>query len=194
MGPLPNLRAALRDGDLTEAGWLLTGVALGLPLGLFTLSFVDPDLFGWGVSVAILTLLAALMSGWRYRGSLGPRMTVGVGSFGGFLGGLAGIPGPPVILLYMASAKAISVIRASFLLYLLGIDLMMLGIFLMFGLLEAQAVVIGLMLVPVYMLANVAGAWLFDPQAERLFRSVAYMIIAASALLGLPIWEMDHAP
>ncbi|WP_299614072.1 TSUP family transporter [uncultured Tateyamaria sp.] len=193
-GPLPNLRAALRDGDLAEAKYLLFGVAVGLPVGLWTLSFVNPEVFGWGVSIAILVLLAALVSGWRYAGSMGPRTIAGVGTFGGFLGGLAGIPGPPVILLYMASAKAIAVIRANFLLYLLGIDVMMLGIFVVFDLLEAQAVIIGLVLVPLYMLANVAGAWLFDPQAERLFRTVAYIVIAASAILGLPIWEMGHAP
>lgn len=106
-----------------------------------------------------------------------------------FWAGLAGIPGPPVILLYMASAKAIAVIRANFLLYLLGIDVMMLGIFVVFGLLDAQAVLIGLVMVPLYMVANVAGAWLFDPKAERLFRAVAYIVIAASAILGLPVWE-----
>ncbi|GGX48373.1 membrane protein [Tateyamaria omphalii] len=193
-GPLPNLRAAWRDGDLNEAKFLLLGVAVGMPLGLWTLSFVAPEVFGWGVSVAILFLLAALMSGWRYTGPMGPRMIAGVGTFGGFLGGLAGIPGPPVILLYMASAKAIAVIRANFLLYLLGIDVMMLGIFWVFDLLDAQAVIIGLVLVPLYMVANVAGAWLFDPKAERLFRAVAYIVIAASAILGLPIWEMGHAP
>lgn len=188
-GPLPNLRAAWRDGDLNEAKFLLLGVAVGMPLGLWTLSFVAPEVFGWGVSVAILILLAALMSGWRYTGPMGPRMIAGVGTFGGFLGGLAGIPGPPVILLYMASAKSIVVIRANFLLYLLGIDVMMLGIFVVFGLLNAQAVLIGLVLVPLYVAANVAGAWLFDPKAERLFRAVAYIVIAASAILGLPVWE-----
>ncbi|KIC51106.1 sulfite exporter TauE/SafE family protein [Tateyamaria sp. ANG-S1] len=193
-GPLPNLRPALRNGNLRETGWLLLGVAIGLPVGLWTLSFVNPVAFGWGVSIAILILLGALMSGWRYRGPMGSRTTVGVGTFGGFLGGLAGIPGPPVILLYMASAKAIAVIRANFLLYLLGVDMMKLGIFLAFGLLDAQAVIIGLVLVPLYMLANVVGAWLFDPNAERLFRTVAYIVIAASAILGLPIWEMGHAP
>ncbi|WP_299671117.1 TSUP family transporter [uncultured Tateyamaria sp.] len=193
-GPLPNLRAALRVGDLREAKFLLLGVAVGLPVGLWTLSFVEPEMFGWGVSVAILILLGALLSGWRYSGPMGPRMIAGVGTFGGFLGGLAGIPGPPVILLYIASAKAIAVIRANFLLYLLGIDVMMLGIFLVFGLLDAQAVLIGLVLVPLYMMANVAGAWLFDPTAERLFRAVAYIVIAVSAILGLPIWEMGHAP
>jgi len=186
-GPLPNLRAALRDGEQAGALRLLGGAALGLPLGLWILSTLNPDIFGWCVSGAVLVLLAVLMMGWRYGGTIGPRTTVGVGGLGGILGGIAGLPGPPVIMLYMASGQAVSVIRANFLLYLLGIDLMMLGIFAASGLLDVQAIVVGCLLAPLYMVANVLGAWLFNPDATRLFRIVAYIVIATSAILGLPV-------
>ena len=62
------------------------------------------------------------------------------------------------------------------------------------GLLDMVALTVGVMLVPLYMLANVVGAWVFDPGAERLFRGVAYLVIAASAILGLPVWGVSHAP
>ncbi len=187
-GPLPNLRAALREGQRREALTLLAGAAIGLPLGLWALSLLDPAVFGWSVSLVVLTLLVLLMTGWRYGGVLAPRLVVAVGTLGGFLGGVAGVPGPPVIMLYMARALPISVIRANFLLYLLGIDVMMITVFVLFGLLDPLAVAVGLICVPVYMLANVIGARLFDPGAERLFRGVAYVVIAASAILGLPVW------
>ena len=188
-GPLPNLRAALRAGKAADALRLLLGAALGLPLGLWALSYMAPEMFGWGVSGVVLVLLALVMTGWRYAGTLRASGVAAVGSLGGFLGGIAGIPGPPVIMLYLASALPIAVIRANFLLYLLGIDLMMIAILSAAGALDAVALVAGLICAPVYMLANVAGAWLFDPQAERLFRAVAYIVIAASAILGLPVWE-----
>ena len=188
-GPLPNLPAALREGERREALRLLLGAAIGLPLGLWALSLLDPAVFGWSVSVIVLILLVLVMTGWRYGGTLSRPMVTAVGSLGGFLGGIAGVPGPPVIMLYMASALPIAVIRANFLLYLLGIDLLMIAMFLMFGLLDPLAITAGLLCVPLYMAANVAGAWLFDPQAERLFRAVAYIVIAASAILGLPVWE-----
>jgi len=111
------------------------------------------------------------------------------GGVGGFLGGLVGVPGPPVIMLYMASARPIAAIRANFLLYLLGVDVLMIGIFAATGLLDLLAITVGLICVPVYMCANVLGAWLFDPKAERLFRSVAYIVIALSAIVGLPVWS-----
>ncbi|MEL6450855.1 MAG: sulfite exporter TauE/SafE family protein [Pseudomonadota bacterium] len=188
-GPLPNLRAALRTGQRREAGLLLLGAAVGLPLGLWALSQLDPALFGWSVSVIVLILLILVMTGWRYAGTLRPGGVAGVGALGGFLGGVAGVPGPPVIMLYMASALPVAVIRANFLLYLLGIDVLMIAVFVSFDLIDPLAVVLGLICVPLYMLANVVGAWAFDPKAERLFRAVAYIVIAASAILGLPVWE-----
>jgi uncharacterized membrane protein YfcA len=188
-GPLPNLRSAWRTGQRRDALRLLAGALIGLPLGLWVLSMMDPAVFGWSVSVVVLLLLALLVTGWRYGGPVGPRAIFAVGSVGGLMGGIAGVPGPPVIMLYMASAKPIAVIRANFLLYLLGIDLMMLGIFAILGLLDPLAIVVGLMLVPVYMIANVVGARFFDPGAERLFRAVAYIVIGASAILGLPVWS-----
>ena len=156
---------------------------------LWALSMLDPAVFGWAVSVVVLVLLILVMTGWRYAGRLSRPSTVGVGGVGGFLGGLVGVPGPPVIMLYMASALPIAAIRANFLLYLLGIDVLMIAVFVVTDLLDPLAVTVGLICVPVYMCANVVGAWLFDPSAERLFRSLAYIVIALSAIVGLPVWS-----
>ncbi|MEO9682308.1 MAG: sulfite exporter TauE/SafE family protein [Tateyamaria sp.] len=188
-GPLPNLHAAWRAGEPRETAKLLAGAVVGLPLGLWALSRLDPAAFGWSVSIVVLVLLALVMTGWRYAGTLRPAGIVGVGTIGGFLGGVAGVPGPPVIMLYMASALPIAVIRANFLLYLLGVDVLMAVVFIGFGLLDPLAITVGLICVPIYMCANVVGARLFDPSAERLFRVVAYIVIAASAIVGLPVWS-----
>ena len=188
-GPLPNLRSAWHAGQRWDALRILVGAALALPVGLWALSMMAPAVFGWTVSIAVLVLLVLLVTGWRYAGTVGPRTLFGVGALGGLLGGIAGVPGPPVIILYLASAKPIAIIRANFLLYLLGIDLMMLAIFGVLGLLDSVAVFVGLLLVPVYMAANILGARFFDPDAEHVFRAVAYLVIAASAILGLPVWK-----
>ena len=187
-GPLPNLRNAWSVGQRRDALRILTGAALFLPLGLWALSMMHPAVFGWTVSIVVLVLLVLLVTGWRYAGTVGARTLYGVGALGGFLGGVAGVPGPPVIILYLASTKPVAIIRANFLLYLLGIDLMMLAVFGVWGLLDSVAFFIGLLLVPVYMAANMLGARFFDPDAEHVFRAVAYLVIATSAILGLPVW------
>lgn len=188
-GPLPNLRNALHTGHRGDAARLIGGAILALPLGLWALNAMSPAVFGWAVSGIVLVLLALLLTGWRYAGPMGQGMTLGTGAIGGFLTGAAGLPGPPVIMLYMASSKPIAVIRANFLLYLFGMDLVIIPVFWALGWLDVKAIVIGLILIGPYVVANILGARLFNPAAERQFRTVAYIIIAASAILGLPLWK-----
>ena len=189
LGPLPNLPAAWREGAPGEIGLMLFGALLGLPVGLWCLTLFDPVLFGWLVSALGPVLLALVMAGWRYRGALNGPLVLGTGGLGGFLTGFIGIPGPPVIMLYMASTRAISVIRANFLLYLLGIDLMLFPLLIGAGLMAWPIFALGLCVGLPYVLANMLGARLFNPEAARLFRIVAYVVIAASAIVGLPLWK-----
>jgi uncharacterized membrane protein YfcA len=189
LGPLPNLPAAWRDGARGDAGRLVLGLVVAVPAGVLCLTLLSPDAFGWIVSLAVLTLLALLMAGWRYHGVLTPRLTIGTGALGGFMGGFAGIPGPPVIMLYMSSLLPISVIRANFLLYLLAFDVVMIAVFWGWGLFVWQAAVLGLIAGVPNVIANMIGARLFDPRADVLFRRVAYLIIATSAIIGLPLWK-----
>ena len=189
VGPLPNLRAALRDGAPRDVGLLGIGALFALPLGLWGLTVIDPAVFGWIVSICVLTLLALLILGWRYAGKLTKKMTVMTGALGGFMTGFAGIPGPPVIMLYMASTLPISVIRANFLLYLLLLDLMILPILWLSGLMVWKIALLGLLVGIPNLIANALGALLFNPGAEKVFRTVAYVVIACSAILGLPLWK-----
>ena len=189
LGPLPNLPAALREGAPREVGFLLIGALLALPLGLWALSAVDPLVFGWIVSLSVLSLLALLVRGWRYPHALSRRVTVATGALGGFMTGIAGLPGPPVIMLYMASTLPIAVIRANFLLYLLAVDFIMIPLMWLSGLMIWKIAVLGLLIGVPNLIANAVGARLFDPRAERRFRRVAYIVIAASAIVGLPLWK-----
>lgn len=188
-GPLPNLPGALRDGDRSDVLRLGSGAVMAMPPGILAVSRVNPDLFGWAVSCVVLVLLCLLLAGWRYRGRMTPALIVGTGGLGGFLGGLVGLAGPPVIMLYMASTRPVATIRANFLLYLMTVDMLMIVTLAGFGLLQSDPMIAGLLLAVPYMLANVAGAALFRPRAEPVFRLVAYGIIAMSAIVGLPLWN-----
>lgn len=189
LGPLPNLPAAWREGRPRDVGVLMMGAVIALPLGILCLSVIDPLVFGWFISSAVIILLLLTASGWRYRGTLTRGLTVFTGALGGFMTGFAGIPGPPVIMLYMASQLPISVIRANFLLYLLAIDFVLLPVLWLSGLMVWKIALLGLMVGIPNLIANVIGARLFDPHAERLFRNVAYVVIACSAIIGLPLWK-----
>ncbi len=189
IGPLPNMPRAWRDGAPRDVLRLGLGALVALPLGVAVLGRVPAEAFRYGVSFICLILLIFLIAGIRYRRVLSRSMVYMTGAVGGFLAGCVGLPGPPVIMLYMASPKPVSVIRANLTMYLLATDVLMLGVLGLSGHLVAGAVATGAGLAGIYLAANVAGAAMFRPERETAYRRVAYLIIAASALSGLPLFD-----
>jgi uncharacterized membrane protein YfcA len=187
-GPLPNLRGAWAVVNRRDLALLLGGTAVSMPLGLWALSFLAPETFRWAVSLLALSMLVLLVSGLRYRGAVSDAMVAGTGVAGGFLGGVAGVPGPPVILFYMARPLPAAVIRATTLLYLFGYEVLMILYLGGSGHLLAVPVLLGLLLTLPNLLGNWLGGLMFIPGYERLYRAVAYIIILISALSGLPVW------
>jgi len=188
IGPLPIVPKALREGTPRDVLRLGSGALIGLPLGLFLLYRIEPDVFRWGVSGIALVLLVLLISGWRYGGEMTRPLVYVTGALGGFLGGVSGLPGPPVIMLYMSSRKAISAMRANILLYLIYVDVLTLGVMGLSGRLELVPVMIGIVLIPPFLIANLIGAALFRPEREKTYRVFAYFLIGASALSNLPVF------
>ena len=189
IGPWPNVPRALRDGDPKDVLRLGVGAVLALPLGVWALSLIPPEVFRYGVSLVALTLLVVLLLGLRYHGRLSGPLMLLTGAGSGFLAGSVVLPGPPVILLYMAGPHRPQVIRANTILFLLLSDVLMLTVLYLNGFVVGSAVVLGVVLALPYMLANIAGAAIFRPEAARSYRGVAYLIIAASALHGLPFFD-----
>jgi hypothetical protein len=187
--PLIHVPRALKDGHPPDVLRLGAGALVALPLGVWVLSLVPGEVFRWGVSLVAIGLLVLLVSGVRYRGPMTPPLIYGTGAFGGFLAGSVGLPGPPIILLYMASTLPIAAIRANTTLYLILADILLLAVLSWNGFLVMGALQLGIALILPYLLGNWLGALLFRPGYEVVYRRVAYGIIAASALMGLPIWD-----
>ena len=187
--PLMHVPRALREGQPRDVLRLALGSLIGLPLGVFVLSLVEPDIFRWSVSIVAVVLLVLLVSGVRYAGEMNKPLVIGTGGLGGFFCGSVGLPGPPVIMLYMASKRPVAAIRANITLYLILAEILMLITLGIGGLLVSSAIMIGVLMIAPYLFGNWIGAVLFRPEAEKVYRWTAYAIIAASALAGLPLWD-----
>lgn len=184
-GPAPAIPRALKDGHPKDLARLVAGTVIALPFGLVALFAIDAWVFKIAVSVISLTMLAVLMTGLRYRGHLTPAIIWATGGCAGVLGGAAGLPGPPVIMLYMASTHPARVVRANMMAYLFFFDLFMLIGFFLAGRLFALPVMLGVVLTLPSLMGNLLGGAIFNPRYESLYRGVAYVIIAASGLSGL---------
>lgn len=189
VGPLPNAGSAWRQVNRGDLYRLILGCLCALPLGLWLLTQVSPEVFQISVSLTALGMLAILALGLRYRGEVGNRTVTGIGAGAGFIGGMAGLPGPPVILFYLSRPLPVPVIRATILLFLMAYDLMLMGVMAAFGRLVLPMALLGLALAVPNMLGNLIGAALFQPRYERYYRAAAYSLIAIAALSALPVWR-----
>ncbi len=187
-GPIPNLRRAWAVVDKGDLFRLLLGCGLILPMGLWLLTRSDPEVFRYLVSLISLSMLVVLILGLRYRGEVRRRMVTVIGGAAGFLGGIAGLPGPAVILFYMSRPLPVEIIRATILLFLFGFDILILGYLGGMGRLSVESIGLGLALAIPNIAGNWLGGWMFRPEHGKLYRGVAYLVIAMAALSGLPLW------
>lgn len=191
IGPVPNLPRAVRDGNPRQVAMmgLVAGVAL-IP-GLWALDHMGGAGFRWVVSGLCLATVALMASGWRWSGRVTPAVILGSGGVSGFLGGVSGLSGPPVILTYMSAPLPAATIRANVLMYLVMWDAILICVLAAQGRLSFAPLMVGAALILPYLGANVVGARLFRRGRERAYRLAAYVIIAGAALAALPIWRIS---
>ncbi len=189
IGPLPLIPRAIRDSVPKEVIRLGLAGVFGIPLGVLLLTKLEPEMFRWLISGIALVTLVALGSGLRYRGAPSAFLAMATGFISGVLGGFVGLAGPPVILLYLGGQKKIAEIRALILLFLFITDIAVMLTFLSRGLIGIDAAIIGILLIPAYMIGGLIGARIFNPAHEKAFRLTAYAIITIALLSGLPIFD-----
>ena len=188
MAPLIMAPKTAKDAEMGDVWRLAAGCLCGLPFGVAVLVHLPIETFRYSVSIITLVLLVLLLSGFRYRGERTKPLIYGTGGLAGLLGGAVGIPGPPVIMLYLASPLPARVIRANNFLFLIAAGFMMIGVYAAQGLLYKMPLIIGACLSLIYLIGIAVGFKIFVPSREKLYRAIAYMIIAASALRGLPLF------
>ena len=178
-----------RDAEVGELVRLVVGALVAVPFGVAVLILIDAEVFKYAVSTLTLAMLAILLAGVRLKTTVNNSMVYGAGGIGGFMAGAVGLPGPPVILLYLARPLGPAAIRATLFTYLVIADAMIFGVFAVSGILEREPVVTGLFAAVPFAAAMAIGAFIFSPEREKVYRYVAYLIVGVSAVMGLPVWR-----
>jgi len=175
--------------DRREVGWLGIGALLGTPVGAAILLAFDAVTLRWGVTLVVLAMLALVASGWRFRGRPATPLTVGVGAVSGVLGGVAMISGPPLIAYLLGREATARQVRASFTLYLALAGLIAAVAYAASGLLTMALLGPWLLAAPAYLLGTWGGSRMFGLASERAFRIACYAMIAAAAIISMPVWD-----
>ena len=168
---------------------LTVACAITIPLGVLLLLYMDPIWLRWAIALLILGMVVVLISGWRYRKPVSLPLTLGVGLVSGISGGATTITGPFAIVYWLGSASGAAVVRANLLVFFLLTDALVIAVYWMQGLLTAPSIALALLIALPFLAAVTAGARLFHGASELTYRRIAYAIVAAAALVSLPLFD-----
>jgi uncharacterized membrane protein YfcA len=182
----PLLPNAWKHADRRATAVMVSGALIGVPLGTYFLSRLDPVTTRWIISGFVLALLMLLLSGWRYRGKDYPAISAGIGAVSGFCSGLAQTGGPPIVGYWLGRPIAAAIARANILLFFGASDFFSVVSYSSTGLITADAIRFSFLVGPVYGIGVLIGASLFGRASETLFRGICYALIAAAVMIGLP--------
>jgi uncharacterized membrane protein YfcA len=182
----PLLPNAWKQADRKATVVMVAGALVGVPIGTYFLTRLDPVTTRWIISAFVFALLLLLLSGWRYRGRDHAAISVGVGGLSGFCSGLAQTGGPPIVGYWLGRPIASTIARANIMLFFGASDFFSVVSYALTGLITADAIKLSFVVGPVYAIGVWFGASLFGRASEKLFRAICYALIAAAVLIGLP--------
>jgi uncharacterized membrane protein YfcA len=182
----PLLPNAWKQADRKATAVMVAGALVGVPIGTYFLTRLEPVTTRWIISAFVFALLMLLISGWRYRGKDHAAVSVAVGGLSGFCSGLAQTGGPPIVGYWLGRPIASTIARANIMLFFGASDLFSVVSYALTGLITADAIKLSCVVGPVYAIGVWFGASLFGRASEKLFRAICYALIAAAVLIGLP--------
>ncbi|MCP3474490.1 sulfite exporter TauE/SafE family protein [Bradyrhizobium sp. CCGUVB1N3] len=182
----PLLPDAWRKADRKATAVIVLGALIGVPIGTYFLSVLDPVTTRWIISCFVGALLILLLSGWRYRGKDHAWLSVGIGGLSGFCSGLAQTGGPPIVGYWLGRPIVATVARANIVLFFGASDLFSMVSYATSGLITRDALLLSLVVGPVYAAGVAFGASLFGRTSEKVFRAICYALIAMAVIFGLP--------
>ena len=183
---MPLIPNAWKQADRKATAVIVFGALIGVPIGTYFLTVLDPVTTRWIISVFVFALLLLLLSGWRYRGKEHAAISVGIGGLSGFCSGLAQTGGPPIVGYWLGRPVASSIARANIMLFFGASDFFSVVSYSLTGLITSDAILFSLAVGPIYAIGVWLGAQLFGRASEALFRAICYALIAAAVLIGLP--------
>ncbi|MEO8317503.1 MAG: sulfite exporter TauE/SafE family protein [Bradyrhizobium sp.] len=186
IGSAPLIPNAWKNADRKATAIIALGALVGVPIGTWFLTRLEPVTTRWIISGFVFALLLLLLSGWRYRGKDHAAISIGIGGLSGFCSGLAQTGGPPIVGYWLGRPIASVIQRANIVLFFVASDFFSLVSYALSGLITADAIKFSFVVGPVYGIGVWFGASLFGRASENLFRAICYALIAAAVLFGLP--------
>lgn len=171
--------------DWRHVGGLLLGAVPLVPIGVLLLK-VAPT----GVIVAVVSLMALFLgimylSGVNVPIGRGWPSRLGLGGLSGFLVGMTGAGGPPVVVYAIAQGWAKERFRGTLMAYFMCIGIATLVFWALNGVFTKAAFTYSAVALVPMILAGAAGTWLKTKTDEKRFRAIILWLLIAVGVVGL---------
>ena len=167
-------------------------ILLSAPVGTWALVSISPAIMKMVISGLVIVLVAMLARGWKLAGEVGMPVLVSAGVAGGLVQGVAGIGGPPVVAVALSRPGPPARQRGNVLALMTSTSLANLVPLSLFGLFTYQAVVTGLLMLPVYGGAILVGSRYFSRGGDRHFRRAAITMLLVIGVATFAVALRDY--
>lgn len=165
-------------GPITVAG------LVGVPVGVWLLPSIPVDIFKLSIGVTLIVFCLFLLvvpANWRLSKRNRPAELL-FGLAGGFMGGLTGVPGPPVIMWGNVQNWSRQEKRALYQVFILVVLFFMLAASAISGLMNWAFVMGSLIVAPATILGAYCGVWLYRRVDDNRFDRIVLVILMLSGI------------
>ncbi len=163
-------------------GPIIAAACVTIPLGALVLVSTDPLVMRRAIAATVIVFSLLLLAGWRYAGSHGLPVALGLGAVSGTLVGATSMGGPPVIIYLLAGPDRIEITRANLTFFVGAVSTAGLAGLWLNDALTWRAVGVAALLAPGYYGGMVLGTRLFPRFNDKRFRQFTLALMAAVSL------------
>ena len=179
LSAFPMFLPAMGKVNWRELSVIIVSAFVLAPAGVWSLIYLEPDMFRRIMGGLIFVMAGVLMTGWHYEGTRGAVPKIIVGGVSGYLAGFAGIGGPICALYFMSARGTAQTQRANnsvSVSLLIPVPIVSLGLS---GLIGFDTVIKAVILVAPYVIGQYLGSLLFGVVPQQAFRQIILWLLAA---------------
>lgn len=176
-------REARQHAHWRSLPWLMAGAIVGTPLGVLALAAMSADWARLAIAGAVILAVLLMARGFKLARMPGHPILIGTGLAAGVLNGIAAMPGPPVIVLYLAGALTIEAGRASLLLFFSVNNLIGAASAGVTGLIPPGTLLLAAAALPVVLAGQWLGRRLYLRATPARYRQVALIFLGVLAAI-----------
>ena len=152
---------------------LSIGAVVLIPFGNYLLIHSDPNFIRRFIAILVIFYALVLLAGFRYTGPRRASISGGVGLVAGFINGLGGMGGPPIVLYLMSGSDSAAQNRANIQFYALSIQFAAIASLTLQGVIVAETLWRCALFAPFSFLGVWLGSRLFSRASDQIYRRVA---------------------